>query len=261
MSWKAAFENIEIRRVAGLQRPPTSLKGTPEVTAADEAFGSVLERSDRLASTLASLKSAKAQYCVFGGWLRDTLANRVQGTPPPRDVDFVVAGVDLATLVGLLPSDVQPTMFGGVQSSAPPVPFDMWPLHETFLIRVLRLPASFESLLRTADFNINAALYFPAQDEQVPTIVEAGMLSALESKQISFNASDLPFPVLQCARLAAYAAKLDFSFAPSVLEFMRMTLRDSRHLEEVVAGLERYQRGPIGEKAIAVVTSIVEGGI
>ncbi|MFD2235163.1 hypothetical protein [Phaeospirillum tilakii] len=261
MSRGGAFESIEILSVAGTQRSPTLLKDTPHVTTANDAFRSVLEKSDRLSSALANLESAKAQYCVFGGWLRDTLAPHTQASPPPRDVDLVVADVDIAALVDLLPSDVRPTIFGGIQSSAPPVPFDIWPLHETFLIRTLKLPTSFVSLLQTTDFDINAALYFPAQGGRAPRILEAGMLSALIAKQISFNASHLPFPVLQCARLAAYAAKLEFSFSPPVLDFMRMILASSNHLKEVVAGLERYHKGPMAEKAIDIVTSIVEGRI
>ncbi|TFW61412.1 hypothetical protein CT676_07835 [Bradyrhizobium sp. MOS001] len=157
----------------------------------------------------------------------------------------------------LPPVDVRPTIFGGVQSSAPPVPFDIWPLRETFLIRALKLPASFESLLSTADFNINAALYFPAQGSAPSSILDAGMLSALDSHLISFNASDLPFPVLQCARLAAYAAKLHFRLAPSVLEFMKQVLADQGNQREVVAGLDRYQSGPVAEAAIAIVKLII----
>ena len=258
MNWGPAIESINVVRVAGVQRPPFVLEGTPHVVVADEAFHAVLEASDRLSNVLAHLEDAEARYCVFGGWLRDTLSARARGTPLPRDVDLVVGDLDVATLAKLLPADVRPTMFGGIQSFAPPIPFDIWPLHETFLIRVLRLPPSFENLLRTADFDINAALYFPSQGSLASSMLDAGMLAALDAKLISFNASDLPFPVLQCARLAAYAAKLDFDFAQPVLEFMREILADRKNQVEVVAGLERYQSGPIAEKAIGIVKSIVQ---
>ena len=217
-------------QVAGAQRQPLALEGTLEVVAVDEAFRSILDASNILSNVLAGLDEAKARYCIFGGWLRDTLSARARGTPRPRDVDLVAADIDITKLLTLLPTaDVRPTIFGGVQSSAPPVPFDIWPLHETFLIRILKLPASFESLLRTADFDINAALYFPTQGRAPSSILDAGMLSALNNQLISFNASNLPFPVMQCARLAAYAAKLDFGLAEPVLEFMRRILADEQN--------------------------------
>lgn len=244
-------------KVPGAQRPLVVFEGTPHVAMLDEAFRLVLEKSDRLSNALRRLDEAEARYCVFGGWLRDTLSARARGTPVPRDVDLVVSDLDIDALMKLLPEDVRPTMFGGVQSSTPPVPFDIWPLHETFLIRTLRLPASFESLLRTADFDINAAIYFPTQGESASSIFDAGMLAALHARLISFNASDLPFPVMQCARLAAYAAKLDFGFAQPVLEFMRNTLADRRNRREVVAGLEHYHEGLVAEKAVAIVDSII----
>ena len=261
MNWGPEIESINVLKVAGAQRPPVTHCGNPYVAAADEAFRSATMISARLSDLLTQLERGGARYCVFGGWLRDTLSARQRGTPLPRDVDLVVAGMNIETLIGLLPKDVRPTMFGGVQSSTQPIPFDIWPLQETFLIRILHLPPSFDSLLRSADFNINAALFFPAQGGGAPSIVDAGMLSAFDTKLISFNASDLPFPVMQCARLAAYAAKLGFEFASPVLEFMKIILADGKNRADVVSGLERYQSKPVAESAIAIVKSIIESGI
>ena len=183
------LDRIKVLSVAGSCAPPVLLQGTAEVAFADAAFISVLAASERLADFLTRLEAAGARYCVFGGWLRDTLAARTWGTPEPRDVDLVAADISIDELIAALPADIQPTMFGGVQSSAEPVPFDVWPLHETFLIRTLSMPISFESLLRTADFNINAALYFPAQAGLASSVLDAGMLGAVRSRCLSFNAS------------------------------------------------------------------------
>ena len=223
---------------------------------ADEAFASVLATSERLTILLAKLRAAQTRYCVFGGWLRDTVAACMYSSPMPRDVDLVAAGIDVGELIGWMPADIRPTMFGGVQSSAPPVPFDIWPLHETFLIRTLDLPISFESLLETADFSINAALYFPAQNDQPSTILDAGMLSALTRRHVAFNASVLPFPVMQCSRLAAYAAKLNLGFEAPVLAFMRRILENRANRAQVVDGLHRSQPQPILDKAIQVIALI-----
>jgi hypothetical protein len=258
--WGPLIEGIEVVRVVGALRPPSSLKGTPLVAAVDEAFRTVLETSDRLSEALARLERAEVRYCVFGGWLRDTLSARLRGTPPPRDVDLVIADLEVGTLLDILPADVQPTIFGGIQSSASPVPFDLWPLHDTFLIRSQQLSPSFESLLRTTDFNINAALYFPTQGGVASSICDAGMLAALDSEQIAFNSSDLPLPIIQCARLAAYAVKLRFGFAPEVLDFMQEVLANPSNREKVVAGLECHQSKPVADAAVAIVRSFAEVG-
>lgn len=156
----------------------------------------------------------------------------------------------------MLPDDIRPTLFGGIQSNEPPIPFDIWPLHKTFLVERLKLEPTFESLLQTADFNINAGLYFPPQGAAPSMILDAGMYSALATREISFNARILPFPVLQCARLAAYAAKLRFEFSQSVLDFMSSVLADQQRKVEVIDGLVRYQP-LVADRAIDIVNSII----
>lgn len=257
--WRPDIGRIEVQLVAGTNAPPVLLERTPEVEWADHAFTSVLAASQRLADLLATLEAVGARYCVFGGWLRDMLAAHAYGTPGPRDVDVVVVDIGIDALIAALPADIRPTMFGGVQSAAEPVPFDIWPLHETFLIRKLSMPVSFGSLLQTADFNINAALYFPAQAGLASAILDAGMLNAIRRKCISFNASHLPFPIMQCSRLLAYSVKLNLDFDAAVIAFMREILRNSSNQAQIIEGLRRYQPR-VADKAIAAILSIVGGG-
>jgi hypothetical protein len=257
--WMPDVDRVEVQLVAGNHAPPVLLEGTPEVEWADAGFASVLAASRRLADLLATLEAAGARYCVFGGWLRDTLAAHAYDTLGPRDVDLVAADIGIEALIAALPTDIRPTMFGGVQSSAEPVPFDIWPLHETFLIRRLSMPVSFGSLLQTADFNINAALYFPAQAGLASAILDAGMLNAIRRRCISFNASHLPFPVMQCSRLIAYGVKLNLDFDAAVIAFMREILRNSTNQAQIIEGLRRYQPR-VADKAIAAIRPIVGGG-
>jgi hypothetical protein len=258
-AWKPDIGRIEVQLVAGIHTPPVALEGTPEVEWADAGFASIIAASQRLADLLATLESIGARYCVFGGWLRDTLAAHAYGTPSPRDVDLVAADIDTETLIAALPDDIHPTMFGGVQSSAEPVPFDIWPLHETFLIRTLSMPVSFDSLLQTADFNINAALYFPAQAGLASAILDAGMLNAIQRRCLSFNASHLPFPVMQCSRLIAYGVKLNLDFDAAVIAFMREILMNSTNQAQIIEGLRRHQP-QVADKAITAIRPIVGGG-
>ena len=258
-TWTRDIGGIELQLVGGSQAPSVLLEGTPELEWANWAFSSVLMTGQRLADLLTRLGVVGARYCVFGGWLRDTLVAHGSGTPSPRDVDLVVAGVSVDALIAALPADICRTMFGGVQSSVGPVPFDIWPLHETFLIRPLSMPVSFQSLLQTADFNINAALYFPAQVGHAPAILDAGMLSAIRRRCLSFNASHLPFPLMQCSRVLAYAAKLDLALDPSVFRFVREMLGVQTNIEHVIDGLTRYQPHDVAEKAIASIRPITTG--
>ena len=252
--------DVEMRMVPGSQVPPVRLEGTPDVLLADMAFESALAASGRLARLLTTIEAQGARYCVFGGWLRDTVSAHARGTPGPRDLDLVAASIESHALIAALPADIRPTMFGGVQSSAGPVQFDIWPLHETFLIRTLSLPVSFDSLLETADFDINAGLYFPAQAEQPSAIIDAGMLDAIRRGRLSFNSRHLPFPILQCARLLAYRAKLDLNLDSAVLFFMREILATPSSRAQVADGLQRHQPPAVAEKAIAAIEQVVEDG-
>ncbi len=260
-AWKPEINCIEVRSVPVSHAPLTRLEGTAEVGCADVDFAAVLAASQRLTGLLANLEAAGKRYCIFGGWLRDTLAARSWGTPAPRDVDLVVGGIGVEALIAMLPTDVRPTIFGGVQSSADPVPFDIWPLHETFLIRRLSMPVSFDSLLQTADFNINAALYFPAQAGLDSAILDAGMLGGIRDRRLSFNAGHIAFPVMQCARVLAYGAKLNLSYDAPVLKFLREILNSPVYRTEIIEGLRCFQPRSIAEKAVAAIRPIMDGGI
>ncbi len=240
-AWAPALKGVEVVNVEGYLAPAVLWRDDPRVSVADFAFRRMLEESPRLSGLLAELERRELRFSVFGGWLRDTLSASSHCSTGPRDVDLVVEGAELDVLLEILPTDVSPTLFGGVQSSASPVAFDIWPLHETYLIKVLHLRPTFENLLRTADFNINAGLFFPQQRGEASKIMDAGMAAALERGQIAFNAAELPFPVLQCARLIAYAAKLDFVFSPDVRQFVSAILEEPGQRAEVLKGLARHQ--------------------
>lgn len=251
--------DVEMRVVRGRHAPPVRLEGTQEVEWADKAFESALAASGRLARLVTTLEDHGSRYCVFGGWLRDTVSSHSRGTPGPRDLDLVAADIEPESLIAALPADIRPTIFGGVQSSAGSVQFDIWPLHETFLIRTLSLPPSFECLLETADFDINAGLYFPAQAKQPSAIIDAGMLDAIRRRTLAFNSHHLPFPILQCARLLAYRAKLDLDLDPAVLCLMREILMIPSSRAQVSDGLLRHQPPAVAAKAIAAIQQVVEG--
>src|SRR5262249_4719085 len=126
-------------------------------------FAEARRLNNRLAQLIDGLNARGLRHCVFGGWVRDTLHD-LHAMPlggAPRDIDLVVQGAEVSDLLKWLPPDVRPTIFGGVQSGSGALAFDVWPLHETFLIQHLHLDPTFENLLQSTDFTINAALFFP----------------------------------------------------------------------------------------------------
>ncbi len=231
--------DIEVIRVAAEVHRPSSVQDTDILDHLRARFTQALRLSNRLLALTRSLEARGLRYCVFGGWVRDTIYELL--APPaissPRDIDLVVRGTELECLLQLLPSDVRSTMFGGIQSNAEPIAFDIWPLHETFLIRYMGLAPTFEGLLQSTDFTINAGLFFPCQRVESPALLDGGMLEALRTRTLAFNGPFLPFPVMQCARLAAYAGKLSLNLTPPVQEFMEDVLADPVRREQVLLGL------------------------
>jgi hypothetical protein len=238
---KRALMNVEIVSVAAERHTPKFVEDCALLKRVETRFADALRLNDRLAMLTHGLDVQGLRYCVFGGWVRDTIYD-LHAMPlggPPRDIDLVVRGIEVGDLLQRLPSDVRPTIFGGVQSGAGPLAFDIWPLHETFLIHYLHLDPTFENLLQSTDFTINAALFFPPQGTYPSQIMDGGTLEALRTRTLDFNCTSLPFPVMQCARLAAYAGKLSLHLSPAVRAFMQEIVSAPSRREQVLLGLSQ----------------------
>jgi hypothetical protein len=257
---KRALMNVEIVLVAAARQTPQIIEDHALLQRIEARFADALRRNDRLAELAHGLDVRGLRYCVFGGWVRDTIYD-LEAAPtggPPRDIDLVVRGIEVGNLLKMLPSDVRPTLFGGVQSGAGPSAFDIWPLHETFLIHHLHLDPTFENLLHSTDFTINAGLFFPPQGTSPPQIMDSGMSEALRTRTLDFNFSSLPFPVMQCARLAAYAGKLSLHLSPAVQTFMKEIVSVPSRCEQVFLGLRRTYSPSIANSAEQVLKELIE---
>jgi hypothetical protein len=253
---------VEVVSVAAHRKPTIFITHGPLLERLEARFDGELQLSDRLFTLTKNLEEHGLRYCVFGGWVRDTISE-IQGMPvagPPRDIDLVVRGIEVEGLLEKLPPDVRPTMFGGIQSNTGPVAFDIWPLKETFLIQYLGLAPTFESLLRSTDFNINAGLFFPRQGADIPEILDGGMLEALLGRTLMFNATSLPFPIMQCARLAVYAGKLSLNLDPAVQAFMLEIVADPIRREQVWLGLSQNCRPDVASRARQLLQGLIEEG-
>jgi hypothetical protein len=256
-----ALTHVEVLSVPGGWHPARLVEDRALIDWLAARFAQALRLSDRLSTLTQSLEVRGLRYCVFGGWVRDTVSafHAMPMTGPPRDIDLVVRGIEVKDLLQNLPSDVRRTLFGGIQSDAEPIAFDIWPLHETFLIQYLGLAPTFESLLQSTDFTINAGLFFPRQGADMPAILDGGMLEALATRTLAFNGTFLPFPVMQCARLAAYAGKLSLELSPTVRTFMQNILADPARREQVLLGLRQNYAPSITDPARQVLERLMEG--
>lgn len=224
-------------------------------------FKYVLGESSQISNLAQGLSGSGLRYCVYGGWVRDKVSEfqYQMGVAAPRDVDLVVHGMDLETLLTLMPVDTKPTIFGGIQSMVGPISFDIWPLHETFLIKHLGLTPTFENLLRVTDFTVNAGCFFPGQQGAEPEMLDGGMLKAIGARELAFNGKALPFPTMQCARLAAYATKLSLGLSPAVRAFMKSVFEDPARREAVLAGLFDTYPEKISIHARRLLEELTEG--
>jgi hypothetical protein len=257
---KRALANAEIVSVVAAHQAPRTIEDPTLLHQIEIRFENTLRKNARLAGLSRQLDVRGLKYCVFGGWLRDTIDDLQSATAggPPRDIDLVVRGVEVGDLLEMLPADVRPTMFGGVQSGAGASAFDIWPLHETFLIQHLRLEPTFENLLKSADFTINAGLFFPPREAAPSRFMDGGMLKALRTRTLDFNYSSLPFPVMQCARLAAYAGKLSLTLSPAVRGFMCEIMNVPSQRERVLLGLRQTYSPPVVKTAEQILNGLIE---
>ncbi|WP_417672403.1 hypothetical protein [Roseibium sp.] len=249
------FDDFKILNVHGNSTPAKVWKGTKEVAKADRKFSSLMEKSEDLSNLITKLDRGNFTYCIFGGWLRDTLAGHITA----RDIDLVVSGIEVDDLRQFISCETKATIFGGIMGKSETTPFDIWPLGDTFLIRKLSLPASFQTLLQTTDFNINAGLYFPSQRGALPYILDGGMGEALRNRIIRFNSEHLVLPVVQTARLLAYAAKLDFSFDRHTYNFVKEVIQNHKNQRDVIEGLRSFQPKSIANRAEEIMQKFFKG--
>ncbi len=257
---KRDLMNAQIVSVAAAHQTQRSIEDPALLRQIEVRFEDSLSLNRRLAVLARELDARGLLYCVFGGWLRDTIDDLQSESTggPPRDIDLVVRDIEVEDLLKMLPSDVRPTMFGGVQSGIGASAFDIWPLHETFLIQHLHLQPTFATLLQSADFTINAGLFFPARGTSPSRFMDGGMMEALRTRTLDFNFSSLPFPVMQCARLAAYAAKLSLNLSPAVRTFMREIVGVPSQRERVFLGLQQTYSANLAAMAEQILNRLIE---
>jgi hypothetical protein len=156
---------------------------------------------------------------LFGGSLRDLLV----GSSPlgPRDFDLVVAAVTVSSLEAVFAEDIRRrTRFGGLHLLVEGVPFDVWPLEQTWAFQAgLGLEPSFAALPRTTFLNVEAvAVEITGGD--AGTIHEAGAFASVLSRTLEINFEPNPTPLQCVVRSLATARRLGFGLGPGLARYL-----------------------------------------
>lgn len=245
-------------------RPAYVALGTEDLkratNAMQTAFDELLREDAALAEIFAKIGEAKAKVAVFGGWARDRLFEVLhEQTAPSRDIDFVVDSPQ--PIAGFFPVGAKTNPFGGVGIEGARVPLEAWSLKETFLFRLRDEEATFEALPATADYDVNAILFFPAQCNGHASVLDAGAGQALKQRKIDFMADVVAQPKIQAARAVILATRLDLQPSEAVCDFVQDVCEKRETAREVERALDLYCPDSLKESAHGLLERIRQGGL
>lgn len=267
------IETVELppgQKIKTVELPPDRQRPTVEPLDArllddaaksiQKAFDDLLSQDSVLLEILKKIQAANVRMAVFGGWARDRLLEVLQGKKvTSRDIDFVV---ETDRPIGeFFPEDARENTFGGVGIDGKVMPLEAWALHTTFLIRRNKLQAEFSSLPETADYNINAILFFPAQCNGNASLLDLGAGSALKSRSLDFMANSVAQPRLQAARAVILATKLDLQPTEVVCDFVQDVCEDGDAAKEVQVAIRTYCPPEYVSHALELLAQIRQGNL
>jgi hypothetical protein len=221
-------------------------------------FDELLISDERMAGFIIKMQQIDIQGVVFGGWARDRLIEMLRGHHcPSRDVDMVAHGP--VSIEQALPSSAVRNPFGGIRVEASHMHFDAWDLPNTFLIRRHRLPVSFEQLPFTADYNVNAIVFKPAQFFGCASLLDAGAIHSVQTGMLDFAADEVAQPLVQAARSIILAVRLHLAISDTVRTFLRSTCYTEKLRQVVLGSIRTYCPTEWEVAAVSLFASIVEG--
>lgn len=257
-------------KIETVKLPPERLRhvyeplGTEDLkratSAMQTAFDELLREEAELAEIISNIVKANAKVAVFGGWARDRLFEVLHAqTVPSRDIDFVIDSPQ--PIASFFPAGAKKNSFGGVGIKGNRVPLEAWSLKETFLFTLRDERATFEALPATADYDINAILFFPAQCNGHASVLDGGAGQALKQRQIDFMADVVAQPKTQAARAVILATRLDLQLSESVCDFVQDVCEKRETAREVERALELYCPDHLKVPAHGLLERVRQGGL
>lgn len=228
-------------------------------SAMQTAFDELLQEDAELAEIFSKIVKAQAKVAVFGGWARDRLFEVLHAQKAPsRDIDFVVDSPQ--PIADFFPAGAKTNPFGGVGIKGARVPLEAWRLKETFLFRLRDEEATFEALPATADYDVNAILFFPAQCNGHASVLDGGAGHALKQRQIDFMADVVAQPKIQAARAVILATRLELQPSEALCDFVQDVCEERETAREVERALDQYCPNSLKESARSLLERIRQGG-
>ncbi len=253
-----------------VELPPYRQRPSPEpldantldtaTQAMQQAFDELLSQDPMLSDILRKISSNNVKMVVFGGWARDRLLEVLQNRKvSSRDIDFVVDSA--RPIAEFFPEGARENPFGGVGITSNVTILEAWNLHNTFLFKQHKLQATFQALPATADYNVNALIFFPSQCYGQPSLLDMGAGTALKSGRLDFMADEVAQPKIQAARAVILAAKLELEPSEVVCDFVQDVCEDGNTSKEVQAAIDFYCPSEFRSEAQLLLTHIRQGSM
>jgi hypothetical protein len=133
----------------------------------------------------------------------------------------MVAGVSVQALEAAFTGDVQRrTRFGGLHLAAGGMPFDVWPLEQTWAFQTGQgQEPSFAELPRTTFLNVEAVVA-EITGPGAGTIHDGGAFEAALSRTLEINFEPNPSPLQCVVRSLVTAARLEFAIGPRLARYL-----------------------------------------
>lgn len=237
-------EVIEVYRLSASRKKPSNQScaacATPDtIRFVQTAFDELLAADSELSALVTVMKQNGLKAVIFGGWTRDRLAEHLYGrTNDSRDIDFVANGTQ--SVKKLFPVRAIRNPFGGVGFDSSRIHIDAWDLPDTFLFRLNALPVEFSQLPDTADYNVNAVIFQPAQFFHRAGLLDCGAGTALQQGELDFMADTVAQPRVQAARSVILATRLRLTLSATVQDFVRDICSTPSAAEAVMSGIASY---------------------
>lgn len=202
----------------------------------------LLMRPGEMAAAVAVLKDWERRGMapiLFGGVLRDLVV--LGRRHYPRDVDVVLQRGTIEGIVGdLSQKEYRVNRFGGIHLSVNRWSFDVWPLERTWAFtRDSTLAPTADNLPRTTFLDVEAiAVTFNGPD-RIGQIISNGFFEAIESRRISINYRDNPFPALSAVRTLMTACKLHFAISADLARYF-VNVVTERGVGELIRAQEHH---------------------
>lgn len=176
-------------------------------------------RDKQLRNTLSELRSSGNAIYIFGGLLRDLLAELT-----PRDVDLVVSDRVVHDLEDRLNRwKPRRNRFGGMNFKNDGWDFDLWPLEKTWAFNhkpEREFETSFDCLPRTTFLNVEAIAMELWPSGSPRKIFEHGFFSAFRSRTVEINYEPNPAPEYCIIRSLLVAQRLHFQLGPRLVGYI-----------------------------------------